>query len=181
MKALKILLIILVAVVALPLLAALFISGNYDVTETIVIDKPKEEVFAYVKSLKNQEFYSKWQKMDLQMEHYFEGQDGTVGFVSGWKSQNPDVGAGEQEIIAIEEGERIDYELRFLEPFASTSGAFMTTEEEGPGKTKVSWGFTGDMEYPMNLMIPLMGMKESISADLAEGLANLKVLLENGN
>lgn len=51
------------------------------------------------------------------MEHYFDGEDGTVGFVSGWKSNSSDVGSGEQEITGTTEGERIDYELRFIEPF----------------------------------------------------------------
>lgn len=178
MKPLKIVGIILLVLLAVPLIAALFISGNYDVTETITIDRPKDEVFAFIKNLKNQESYSKWQKMDPDMHHYFEGEDGTVGFVSGWKSENPDVGSGEQEIIGITEGERVDYELRFFEPFESTSGAFMTTKALSPGQTEVTWGFTGEMKYPMNLMIPMMGMKEMISSDLSQGLTNLKTLLE---
>ncbi len=41
-----------------------------------------------------------------------------------WSSENEKVGAGEQEIIAIVEGERIDFELRFLAPFRSTDPTY---------------------------------------------------------
>ena len=51
--------------------------------------------------------------MDPDMKKTYRGTDGTVGFVSAWDSEKDDVGKGEQEIIKITDGERIDYELRF--------------------------------------------------------------------
>lgn len=35
------------------------------------------------------------------MKREFRGEDGTVGFVAAWDSENPDAGKGEQEIIGI--------------------------------------------------------------------------------
>jgi hypothetical protein len=40
----------------------------------------------------------------------YRGTDTTVGFVSARASENPNVGLGEQQIIAIDEGKRIDFE-----------------------------------------------------------------------
>ena len=116
--------------------------------------------------------------MDPAMQKSYRGTDGTVGFVSAWKSDKKDVGSGEQEIKKITEGERLDYELRFKEPWESTSNAYMTTNAVDSSKTKVAWGFEGKMPYPTNLMSLFMDMDGMIGKDLATGLSNLKVLME---
>jgi uncharacterized membrane protein len=135
---------ILVAVatiIAIPFVVALFVQKDYSVTRTITIDKPISEVFDYVKYLKNQDNFSKWAQMDLEMVKAYRGTDATVGFVSAWASENPDVGVGEQEIIAIDEGKRIDFELRFISPFEATEPAYMSTTAVNANQTKVDWPF----------------------------------------
>jgi len=165
--------------IAIPLVLAIFTKKDYSITEEITINKPKIEVFEYIKHLKNQNEYSKWAMIDPDMEKTFKGTDGTVGFVSAWKSDNEDVGVGEQEIIAIEDGKRIDFELRFFVPFESNDLAYMTTESITDVKTKVKWGFNGKMDYPMNLMLLFMDFEGMIGDDLSTGLNNLKQKLEN--
>lgn len=113
------------------------------------------------------------------MKAEYRGTDGNAGFVSAWSSNNKDVGKGEQEIISITEGKRIDYEIRFFEPFESTSTAFMATESLSEDQTMIQWGFTGRMAYPMNLMLLLMDFEGAISNDLATGLSNLKSILKS--
>jgi len=171
-------LIVVVILIAIPFIVALFVDKDYAVQREIVIAKPKQEVFDYVKYLKNQDNYSKWATMDPNMKKSYTGTDGTVGFVSHWESDNEEVGTGEQEIKQITEGERIDFELRFIKPFEATEPAFMTTESLSDNETKVTWGFSGHMAYPFNLMIPIMNFEELIGTDLATGLANLKTELE---
>jgi hypothetical protein len=80
--------------------------------------------------------------------------------------------------VKITEGERIDYEIRFLKPFESTSPSYIITENADAG-TKVKWGISGHMPYPMNLMLLFMDMEESIRNDLLTGLNNLKGILEH--
>lgn len=94
MKILKILGIIVLILIVVPLIAALFVPKEYGVTRTVVINRPLDEVYDFAKYLKNQNQYGKWNLIDPAMEHYYEGEDGTVGFVSGWKSENPQVGHG---------------------------------------------------------------------------------------
>jgi hypothetical protein len=65
--------------------------------------------------------------MDPNMKTEFRGSDGTEGFISAWESDNKNVGQGEQEILKIVNGERVDYEIRFIKPFKSTSWAYITT------------------------------------------------------
>ena len=83
-----------------------------------------------------------------------------------------------EEIKSIVEGSRLDTELRFIKPFASTSQAFLTTEATGDTSTRVRWGFTGSMPRPMNLMLLVMDMDKEIGKDFDEGLSNLKQILE---
>lgn len=178
MKTLKIILIIIAVIIVVPLIVALFTAKDYAVERQITINKPLEQVWDYVKYLKNQDNYSKWASMDPQMEKSFRGEDGMVGFVSAWESDNPDVGKGEQEIMAIIPSERIDYELRFIEPFESNEKAYMITEATGDNQTLVKWGFKGRMEYPMNLMLLVMDFEAMLAGDFETGLSNLKTVLE---
>ncbi|MBK6266189.1 SRPBCC family protein [Marivirga sp. S37H4] len=174
----KKILIAIAIIIAIPLIIALFVNKTYEVEREIIINKPQQEVFDYVKYLKNQDNFSKWATMDPEMKKTYRGTDGTVGFVSAWESDNDEVGTGEQEITNIIEGERIDYELRFIKPMESTAPAFMTTEAVSENQTKVKWGFSGHMDYPMNLMMLFMDFEEMIGNDFQEGLNELKTQLE---
>lgn len=178
MKIFKIILLSFIGLVALLFFTGLFTKKDYNVEREVTIQKPKAEVFAYIKLLKNQDNFSKWASLDPLMKKSYIGTDGTVGFVSSWQSNIEEVGHGEQEITKIVEGERIDYELRFLKPFASTSSAYMTTEVVDENQTKVKWGFNGHMSYPSNLMLLFLDFEELIGNDFQTGLDNLKIILE---
>jgi hypothetical protein len=178
MKILKTILFVILGIVAICLIAALFIKKDYAVEKEVVINKPKAVVFDYVKMLKNQDNFSVWAKMDPNMKKEYKGTDGTVGFVSAWDSEDGNVGKGEQEIKNIVEGERVDYNLHFIKPFESSSDAYMSTESIDSTHTKVKWGFVGRMSYPTNLMLVFMDMNEAIGKDFSTGLTNLKGELE---
>lgn len=167
---------IIVGIIALFLLAGLVISKDMAVTKEIVINKPKADVFNYIKYLKNQQHYSKWATLDPNMKNEFRGTDGAPGFVNSWEG-NKKVGMGEQEILAVSDG-RLETELRFEKPFRSVAKATMTTEAVGDNTTKVSWGFSSKMNYPMNVMKIFMNMNEMIGKDFSYGLNNLKTLME---
>jgi uncharacterized membrane protein len=178
MRILKKFLIGLAILIAIALIVALFVKKDYAVEREITINKPKQEVFNYIKLLKNQDNYSKWATMDPNMKKSYRGTDGTVGFVSAWESKIDSVGVGEQEIKKIIEGERVDFELHFIKPFEATEPAFMATEAVSENQTKVKWGFSGHMDYPMNLMMLFMDFEKMIGDDLQTGLNNLKTVLE---
>ena len=178
MKILKKVLLAVLAIVAILLIAGLFVSKDMNAETAIIIAKPTTEVFDYIKHLKNQDNYSKWATMDPAMKKDYRGTDGTVGFVSAWDSEKSDVGKGEQEIKKIVDGERVDFELRFIKPFESIAGAYMTTDSIAPNQTKVKWGFSGKMAYPFNIMRLFIDPEKAIGNDFATGLANLKAVLE---
>jgi hypothetical protein len=178
MKILKKIALVVFSIILLALIVAAFVKKDYAVEREVTINKPKQEVFDYVKLLKNQDNFSVWAKADPAMKKDYRGVDGTVGFVSAWDSNVGDVGKGEQEIKKIAEGERLDFELRFIKPFEATDNAYMTTEMAAENQTKVKWGFNGSMKYPMNLMLLFCDMDKMLGPDLEMGLSNLKSTLE---
>ena len=138
---------VILAVVALVVLA--FGSPTeFKVERDIVINRPKDQVFAYLRMLKNQNVWGPWANKDPDIKYTYTGTDGEVGFISGWQSESEEMGVGEQEIKKIVEGERIDTELRFMEPWESTSAGYFVTEAEGDHRTRVKWGFTGSHYCP---------------------------------
>jgi len=167
---------VIVILIAILLVVALFVSKEYSVEREVTINKPKGEVFTYVKNLKNQDRYNKWVMMDPKVKRDYRGTDGTVGFVATWYSDDSDVGKGEQEIKNITEGQRMDMEVRFEKPFKNTANVYMSTDTVAETKTKVKWGMAGKNPYPVNLMnlfIPNM-----LGKDMQTSLNNLKGVLE---
>ena len=160
MKVLRYILVVVFTIIVVMLIVAAFTESEYAVEREVTINKPLTEVFDYVKYLKNQDNFSIWASMDPDMKKTFLGTDGTVGFISAWESDNENVGKGEQEIMKITNNQRIDYELRFVEPFEAKDDAYMTTTAIDSNQTLVKWGFEGSMNYPMNLMLLMMDMEE---------------------
>lgn len=176
-RAMNIIIIILV-IIAIPLLWAAFLSDDYSIERAIVIRQPKQKVFDYVKQLKNAGTYNKWIMLDSNLRKSYSGVDGTPGFVYSWDSDMKNVGKGEQEIKSVREGERVDYEIRFIKPFEGVSNAWIATDSTQDGGTRVTWVFSGKRGYSMKLFHLLFNLKKTLGNDLQTSLGNLKTVLE---
>ena len=169
-------LLILAVLVAVVFVVALFVKKDYVISRDINVLTSRQKAFDYIRFLRNQDNYSKWVMVDPDMKKDFKGTDGTVGFVYRWDG-NQKAGKGEQEIIGINEGERIAVELRFIKPFAGVARAHMTTQVVNGDGTNIRWTMEGSNPYPRNLMNPLIG--SILGKDLELSLSNLKSILEN--
>jgi hypothetical protein len=178
MKILKKVLTVIVILIAVLLITALFVKKEYTVQREVTINKPANEVFAYVTHLKNQVNYSKWVMQDPKSYSNFKGEDGTVGFVAGWNSDDSKVGEGEQEIKALQGDKRMDVEVRFVRPFAGKADTYMITEPINAKTTKVKWSFSSRMPYPMNIMSLVFNPEKMLGDDINISLNNLKAVLE---
>lgn len=172
MKTLKKILIALLIIIAIPLIVALFVPNESTSKGEIVINKPKQEVFEYIKYVKNQDNFGKWQLSDPDMKTTSEGTDGTVGFKYSWDSEK--LGKGAQVITNIIENERMESDMFFYDFDDTPSKAFFTVEEKSPNETIVKWGVSWDTPYPWNLMSLFYNMDK----DFNEGLEKLKEILE---
>ena len=176
MSVFLIILLVLGGFIALLLVVALFVKKEYEIQREIAINKPKLEVFNYVKYQKNQDHYNKWLMADPHARKSYSGADGSVGFVYAWDSDNKKVGKGEQEITKVDEGEKLDLEIRFIKPFQDTAQISMATDSVPGNGTRVQWGMRGKNKYPFNLMH--LFIDRMLGKDLESSLVNLKAILE---
>ena len=127
MNTLITILLVVASIIVLLLFLALFTNKRYSLKREIKIGKPLQEVFNFLRYLRNQEHFSKWVMMDPNMKKEFRGTDGSIGFVYAWDG-NKEAGKGEQELKGISEGERIDVEVRFIKPFQGIAKTPFTTK-----------------------------------------------------
>lgn len=144
---------------------------------SIVVNKPKDYVFSQIKMVSSHLAWNPWAKEDQNIKISTTGEDGTVGFISKWEG-NSDVGAGEEEIKSIVEGDRIITELRFKKPMEATNIAFLAVETVTPGQTKVTWNMSGENKFPGTVICRILNMQKKMEADFDKGLTELKTILE---
>src|SRR5690606_12477189 len=128
----------------------IFVPKTFTAEGQVVINKPKQEVFNYIKYVKNQDNFGVWQLSDPEMIKTEEGTDGTVGFKYNWDSEK--LGKGAQVITNIVENERMESDMFFLDFDDKPSKAYISVEEQAPGQTLVKWGISGETPYPWNVM-----------------------------
>jgi uncharacterized protein YndB with AHSA1/START domain len=146
------------------------------IEKSITINKSSRLVFDYLKITGNQDNFSVWNMADPNMKKTHTGTDGTVGFKYSWDSTVKNVGAGEQEITAIENGKSIDYTIKFFRPMQNTGKTKFQITSLGDESTSVVWIFDSPSKFPMSLFSPIF--KKMLGKDLEKGLINLKSILE---
>jgi uncharacterized protein YndB with AHSA1/START domain len=159
----------------MPLIIALFMKREHYVKREITINAPRQEVFDFLKLLKNQDKFNKWAKDDPARNWEYKGTDGTVGFIISWNGKK-NVGEGEKEILNIIEGEKIETQIRFVRPMKTTANINMETESLSENQTKVSMSNAGTLKYPLNIFIPLA--ERNFPKDMDASLIALKNLFE---
>ncbi|CAN5405089.1 hypothetical protein BH10BAC1_BH10BAC1_06740 [soil metagenome] len=165
---------IIASIVALIAFLAFVIPSAFTYEAEVIVNKPKAQVFDYLKHLKNQNEWSVWILNATDMVQEYSGTDGQPGFISAWEGKK--AGKGAQELIKVTDGERIDTDLRFEKPFKTNNKGFFKTTEVDANKTKVVWGMSGNSPRPFNIVSVLM--KGMLLKDFNQGLANVKKNLE---
>lgn len=168
---------VIASLIVLFLVAALLAKKKYEISREIIINSPNQQVFDYVRMMRNQDHYSKWVMTDPEKKVDFRGTDGSVGAIYGW-SGNKRAGEGEQEIISVKAGELVETEVRFIRPFPSKAHMIMSTQSEGVNKTRLKWEVRSPMKYPMNLLLVMMRLETMLGRDMEVSLDRLKEIME---
>ena len=177
MKILKSILKIAIALIAVILISALFVSKEFNYEKSININAPIDSVWAYTNSLNSLELWSPWNDYDPGMERTFTGTDGTIGSKISWVSDHPNVGSGSQTIVKIVPPSLFETKLQFVLPYESEAVGKIKLHSDGT-QTVVNWGFESEMPYPFNLMKVFMNMDDAIGKDFQTGLDKLQRLCE---
>jgi hypothetical protein len=162
-------------IIALVLILAFFMKKEHYAKREIIIHAPCQKVFDYVKLLKNQDTFNEGAMADSDRKKEFKGTDGTIGYIYSW-SGNKDAGEGEKEILDIIEGKRIETEIRFIKPMVTSARVIMETAPLSAGQTSVSWSNAGKLNYPLNVLIPVL--ERSVAKGMDSSLLTLKNILE---
>lgn len=170
-------LILLVAVISIALVVAMFTKRKYEIFREITIDKPRPEVFNYLKFLKNHDHFNKWAMTDPGKKKTYVGTDGAVGFIYKYDG-NKEAGAGELEITALKEYELIGIETRFKRPIEAVGQSPYTLEVASENQTRVKWGMRSELKYPLNMILWFVDVDKVFGKDIQLSLTNLKSNLE---
>lgn len=173
MKLLKRISLFLLSLTALFFIIGLFAPKTFIGKVEIIIDKPNQEVFNYVKHLKNQDNFGIWNLKESDIKKDFFGEDGTIGFIYEWEGTKSSTRKGKQVIANIVEGEKIE-SLIYLNDSPDFTISQISTYIISDNQSKVEWVILGKMPYPSNVL----GIFTHINKDLQEGLDKLKKELE---
>ncbi len=171
MRILKYILFGIAAILSLILIVALFLDREMAAEATITIEKPKWEVFEYVRDIRNQEDYGVWFKADPDMVIETLGDEGEEGYVYQWESDI--MGNGSQKIIRVVSQDTVLTELNF--GFGEPALGYTYIEAISPEITRVTWGIKGQTPYPFNVMNLMMDMNQ----DFETGVTEMKEMLES--
>ena len=173
-----------IVAIALTFLALLFVAGlllpsKVHVEREIAIDAPPEDIFPFVSQLEAWDTWSPWATLDPHA--VFEVAGDGLGQTMSWVSEDPRVGKGSQQIVAVKPPTFLKTQLEFDGMGAGSS--YFDLVRDGDS-TKVVWSMDTDMRANVTFWVKPLStylgflMDTVVGADYERGLQNLKDAVE---
>jgi hypothetical protein len=179
-KAVKIVGIAVVAIIALAAMVGAFLSPKSHMERSVVVNAQPAAIFQQINSFKNFNKWSPFMEKDPNTTTTFEGPEAGVGAKMSWQSK--ELGDGSQWIIESAENKHLKTGLSF----ADFDGTFTSDINLEPvdGGTKVTWTYDGDVSdagMTSSIMGKIMGkfMDSMMGPDFERGLSKLKTVAES--
>ncbi|PZO64648.1 MAG: polyketide cyclase [Pseudoxanthomonas suwonensis] len=150
---------------------------TFTVERSIRIDAPPQRIYPLIADFRQWQRWSPWEKLDPAMERMHEGPSSGAGARYSWKG-NDSVGSGQMTITAAAMPRRVDINLQFIEPMASSSKTRFDITPDGGGSA-VRWTMTGDSPYFLKLMSVFANLDTMLGKDVETGLMQLKQAAES--
>lgn len=157
-----------------------YAKKSYDLSRTMVINAPREEVFNFARQLKKQPLWVPWFKRDPEAVLKFHGQDGKNGAALYWNG-NSKVGEGTQKIMKIKPPALMETRILFVKPIKVNALTYIAVKELEANKTKMVWGVRGYLAFPLTIISLFYSVEKLLGNDFEKGLINLKSILESRN
>jgi len=172
-------------------IAALFYLASkkpdiFEVERSVIIEASPATIFPHINTLRNWKAWSPYERLDPAMAQTYSGPDSGAGARMAWAG-NGKAGSGSVTITEIEPDARIGLKLDMLKPFEGHNVVEFTLEPVPAGSentssqaetTKVTWAMSGPQALIPKLMGVVMNMDKMVGGQFAEGLANLKRVVE---
>jgi hypothetical protein len=149
--------------------------ATYRVERSAVVDARPETVFFLLSGFGAFAAWSPWQKLDGAMTTSFEGPAQGVGATLRW-SGNDQAGAGSMVITATTPDRRVEQDVLFERPFASSARQSFDITPTQDQKTLLVWTMTGQNSFFSKAMQLFVSMEDLIGKDLEQGLVNFVAL-----
>jgi uncharacterized protein YndB with AHSA1/START domain len=166
---------ILLIAVPVILVIAFFRNTAINTTAAITIDQPRQVVFDYLATLKNQEHYNAWLLADHKMNISYNGAELI------WASQHKTGGHGSQRIVHVITPETIEIEIAFEQPLPTKAHYHFDLVALSDTRTQVTFVFKGNSKpyYLLRVSHLLFRLKKRIRYYMEQSLRNVKDQLEN--
>lgn len=172
MKIIKILLVLFSLFIAGIVLTSLSQPEEYQVEATQSYDLPVEILFNRVADFEIWPQWSPWSQKDPQMKRIVSKPSMGQGAEFSWESKTQ--GKGTQLVEDFKVHEKIQYKLKFDEPFKSEAKATFVFKKIDTLKTQVTWQMTGKNEtFIQKVAYGLLGVNKMIKKDFELGLQRL--------
>lgn len=178
MKLFKVYLIVFLIVVAFVGISRFF-SPKYFIKESITINQPVAQTFAYLSNLKNWEQWSAWNKQtDSTMYWFYNRNFDTLGgrqYLAGEL-----IGHGFIEVVSYKQNQYLGYRMVLREGDMTANGVF-EFKPVGANQTELSWIDSGNVgNNPIKrYMIPIV--TANTSQVFKTGLENIRKALESAH
>lgn len=166
---------VLAVLILILLVVSLFLPSTSVVSREVEINAPPQKVFGYINSFRQFNRWSPWYGLDPDAKYAYEGPETGVGGIMRWSSEDPSVGSGTQEIIAVVPDKSVQTRLEFAGQ--GDAIAIWSLQPAGEG-THVTWSFETEWGFnPIGRYMGLM-MDKWVGEFYEKGLNNLKQLIE---
>lgn len=155
-----------------------WVKKDYDISRTMVINRPREDVFTFVRQLKNQPLWNPWFQRDPDAIMKYKGEDGKVGASFYWKG-NGKAGEGVQRITKAKQGRVYETKILFIKPVKVNALTYIGVKEIEAEKTKMVWGTRGHLAFPLTIISIFHSPEKALGENFDKGLKDLKKLLES--
>jgi hypothetical protein len=142
-----------------------------------VVESAPKDLWPQVADLKAFVAWSPWSGLDPNQVVEFSDPAAGVGAWYTWKG-NSDVGSGKMSITGGKVNARVEHDLEFIEPFASTADVSITLTEEALNRTKVTWAMDSKNDFMGKAFGLFVDMDAMLGADFDKGLASLATRAE---
>ena len=153
---------------------------EYDISRTVVINCPKEEVFNLVRQLKKERLWMPWFANNYEGILRYKGDDGKIGAYLYWKGHKKFY-EGTQNITKINHGKIIETKISIVKPFKMMLLEYKGLKEIDDNKTKMVWGVKGYLAFPFSVFALIQPVDKAYGKELELGLKKLKTILEVKN
>lgn len=155
----------------------LFLPSSASVERSVVIEAPPEKVYQVVSDFAHFNRWSPWYESDPDAEYTISPRSTGVGATFSWASEEPGVGSGSQQIIALEANRLVRIKLDFGPQGQAIAN--YTLEALDDNSTRMTWGFETDFGYDLIGRYLGLAFDKWIGRDYEKGLAKLRKVIES--